>query len=62
MTYMSRGYMGNTLKIERFLFYKLPVSPFSGRNMFSRLCIIFEGRFFRTAFLVWGEERCTGAL
>lgn len=62
MTYMSRGYMGNTLKIESFLFYKLPVSPLSERNMFFRLCIRFEGIFVTTALLVWGEERCTGAL
>lgn len=53
MTYMCRGYMGNTLKIERFLFYKLPVSPLSERNMFSRLCIMFEWSYNCIVSLGW---------
>lgn len=54
MTYRYRGCMENALQIERgLLFYKLPVSPLSKRNLFFRLRImLFEGRFMTTALLV----------
>lgn len=47
--------MGNALQIARGLFYKLPVSPLSERNMFFRMYImLFESRFMMTALLVMG--------
>lgn len=46
--------MGNALQIEGGLFYSLKVNPLSGRNLFLRLHIMFEGRFVTTTLLVMG--------
>lgn len=55
VTYRYRGCMENVLQIERGLFYKLPVSPLSERNLFfSQHITLFESRFMTTALLVMG--------
>lgn len=55
--YVQRIY-GKHFKNGKILVYKLPMSPLSERNVFSRLHIMFEGILVTSALLVWGEEWC----